>query len=237
MRQAWEGTRDSAPQQCGEARILSPRLAAGVWAGGRMPAMLKVSRLACSRGDRQLFADVSFSLAAGEWLHVQGENGAGKTSLLRLLVGLSPADAGEIYWRGVAASEADFHRDLLYLGHHAAVKDDLTPLENLCLSAALDGIHLHEKAALAALVRLGLRGREALPVRVLSAGQKRRVLLARLLTRPAALWVLDEAFNALDSGAVQLLGELLGEHLAKGGLAVLTSHQPLPLPAGKRLML
>ena len=202
-----------------------------------MPAMLKVSRLACSRGDRQLFADVSFSLAAGEWLHVQGENGAGKTSLLRLLVGLSPADAGEIYWRGVAASEADFHRDLLYLGHHAAVKDDLTPLENLCLSAALDGIHLHEKAALAALVRLGLRGREALPVRVLSAGQKRRVLLARLLTRPAALWVLDEAFNALDSGAVQLLGELLGEHLAKGGLAVLTSHQPLPLPAGKRLML
>ena len=202
-----------------------------------MHAMLKVSRLACSRGERQLFADVSFSLAAGEWLHVQGENGAGKTSLLRLLVGLSPADAGEIYWRGVAASEADFHRDLLYLGHHAAVKDDLTPLENLCLSAALDGIHLHEEAALAALVRLGLRGREALPVRVLSAGQKRRVLLARLLTRPAALWVLDEAFNALDSGAVQLLGELLGEHLAKGGLAVLTSHQPLPLPAGKRLML
>ncbi|MDO8314398.1 MAG: cytochrome c biogenesis heme-transporting ATPase CcmA [Rugosibacter sp.] len=199
--------------------------------------MLKVSGLTCSRGERQLFADVSFSLAAGEWLHVQGENGAGKTSLLRLLVGLSPADAGEIYWRGVAASEADFHRDLLYLGHHAAVKDDLTPLENLCLSAALDGIPLDEKAALAALVRLGLRGREALPVRVLSAGQKRRVLLARLLTRPAALWVLDEAFNALDSGAVQLLGELIGEHLAKGGLAVLTSHQPLPLPAGKRLML
>jgi heme exporter protein A len=202
-----------------------------------MRAMLKVSGLTCSRGERQLFADVSFSLAAGEWLHVQGENGAGKTSLLRLLVGLSPADAGEIYWRGVAASEADFHRDLLYLGHHAAVKDDLTPLENLCLSAALDGIPLDEKAALAALVRLGLRGREALPVRVLSAGQKRRVLLARLLTRPAALWVLDEAFNALDSGAVQLLGELIGEHLAKGGLAVLTSHQPLPLPAGKRLML
>lgn len=202
-----------------------------------MPAMLKVSGLACSRGERQLFADVSFALAAGEWLHVQGENGAGKTSLLRLLVGLSPADAGEIYWRGVAASEADFHRDLLYLGHHAAVKDELTPLENLCLSAALDGIPLDEKAALAALVRLGLRGREALPVRVLSAGQKRRVLLARLLTRPAALWVLDEAFNALDSGAVQLLGELLGEHLAKGGLAVLTSHQPLPLPVDKRLML
>ncbi|MFZ2627915.1 MAG: cytochrome c biogenesis heme-transporting ATPase CcmA [Rugosibacter sp.] len=202
-----------------------------------MAAMLKVSGLACSRGERRLFADVSFALEAGEWLHVQGENGAGKTSLLRLLVGLSPADAGEIYWRGVMASESDFHRDLLYLGHHAAVKDDLTPLENLRLSAALDGVHLGEEAALAALVRLGLRGREALPVRVLSAGQKRRVLLARLLTRPAALWVLDEAFNALDSGAVQLLGALVGEHLARGGLAVLTSHQPLPLPEGKRLVL
>ncbi|WP_348539350.1 cytochrome c biogenesis heme-transporting ATPase CcmA [Rugosibacter aromaticivorans] len=204
-----------------------------------MAAMLNVSGLACSRGERRLFADVSFSLAAGEWLHVQGENGAGKTSLLRLLVGLSPADAGEIYWRGVAvaAGESDFRRELVYLGHHAAVKDELNALENLQFSAALDGMRLDEQAALAALKRLGLRGREALPVRVLSAGQKRRVLLARLLTRPAALWVLDEVFNALDSGAVQLLGVLLGEHLARGGLAVLTSHQLLPLPGGQRLIL
>lgn len=201
--------------------------------------MLKVSGLACSRGERRLFADLAFSLAAGEWLHVQGENGAGKTSLLRLLVGLSPADAGEIYWRGVAvaADESGFRRELIYLGHHAAVKDELNALENLQFSAALDGLLLDEAAALAALKRLGLRGREALPVRVLSAGQKRRVLLARLLTRPAALWVLDEAFNALDSGAVQLLGTLLGEHLAGGGLAVLTSHQPLPLPGGQQLIL
>ncbi|MES2238223.1 MAG: cytochrome c biogenesis heme-transporting ATPase CcmA [Pseudomonadota bacterium] len=201
--------------------------------------MLKVSGLACSRGERRLFADVAFSLAAGEWLHVQGANGAGKTSLLRLLVGLSPADAGEIHWRGVAvaADESGFRRELIYLGHHAAVKDELNALENLQFSAALDGLLLDEAAALAALKRLGLRGREALPVRVLSAGQKRRVLLARLLTRPAALWVLDEAFNALDSGAVQLLGTLLGEHLASGGLAVLTSHQPLPLPGGQQLIL
>ncbi|HEY8856717.1 MAG TPA: cytochrome c biogenesis heme-transporting ATPase CcmA [Rugosibacter sp.] len=204
-----------------------------------MAAMLKVSGLACSRGERRLFADISFSLAAGEWLHVQGENGAGKTSLLRLLVGLSPADAGEITWRGVdvAADESDFRRELIYLGHHVAVKDELSALENLQFSAALDGLRLGEEDALSALKRLGLRGREALPVRVLSAGQKRRVLLARLLTRPAALWVLDEAFNALDSGAVQLLGLLLGEHLAGGGLAVLTSHQPLPLPGGQQLIL
>lgn len=200
-------------------------------------AMLTVTDLACSRGERRLFSGVGFALTAGEWLHVQGENGAGKTSFLRLLVGLSPADAGTIHWRGEPAPSSEFHRELIYLGHHAAVKEELTPLENLRCAAALDGIALDERAALAALVRLGLRGREDLPVRVLSAGQKRRVLLARLLTRPATLWVLDEAFNALDSGAVQLLGELIGGHLAAGGMAVLTSHQPLPLPGGRSLLL
>lgn len=199
--------------------------------------MLKVSGLACSRGERRLFTDVRFTLGAGEWLHVQGENGSGKTSLMRLLVGLSPADAGEVYWRDERTPSTEFRRDLIYLGHHAAVKEDLTPLENLSLAAALDGIALDEQAALAALIRLGLRGREELPVRVLSAGQKRRVLLARLLTRPAVLWVLDEAFNALDVAAVKLLGELIAEHLSKGGMAVLTSHQPLPVPGGKALVL
>jgi len=199
--------------------------------------MLNVAGLACSRGERRLFSDVAFSLAAGEWLHVKGENGAGKTSLMRLLVGLSPADGGDIRWRGEPAPSAEFRRDLIYLGHHAAVKEDLTPLENLRLAAALDGAELDERSALAALIRLGLRGREELPVRVLSAGQKRRVLLARLLTRPSVLWVLDEAFNALDVRAVTLLGELIAEHLAKGGMAVLTSHQPLPVPGGKELVL
>ena len=199
--------------------------------------MLNVSGLACSRGERRLFAGLGFSLAAGEWLHVQGENGAGKTSLMRLLVGLSPADAGSILWRDEPTPSAEFRRDLIYLGHHAAVKEDLTPLENLRLAAALDGIALDERAALAALIRLGLRGREELPVRVLSAGQKRRVLLARLLTRPAILWVLDEAFNALDVAAVKLLGDLIAEHLANRGMAVLTSHQPLPVPGGKTLTL
>ncbi len=199
--------------------------------------MLSVSGLACSRGERRLFADVDFSLAAGEWLHVQGENGSGKTSLMRLVVGLSPADSGEIVWRGEPTPSPEFRREMIYLGHHAAVKEDLTPLENLRLAAALDGIDLSERDALGALIRLGLRGREELPVRVLSAGQKRRVLLARLLTRPAVLWVLDEAFNALDVAAVKLLGDLIAEHLKGGGLAILTSHQPLPVPGGKALVL
>jgi heme exporter protein A len=199
--------------------------------------MLSVTDLSCARGERTLFQNVSFSLAEREWLHVQGSNGAGKTTLMRALVGLSPQESGSIRWRDQPAPSADFHRDLIYLGHHAAVKEELTPMENLRLSASLDGLKLSERDALAALVRLGLRGREELPVRVLSAGQKRRVLLARLLTRPAKLWVLDEAFNALDVGAVQLLGSLIADHLGGGGLAVLTSHQPLPVPGGKVLTL
>ena len=199
--------------------------------------MLSLRQLSCSRGERRLFSGVDADLAPGEWLHIKGENGAGKTSLMRLLVGLAPLDDGSIQWRGEPAPSPQYRRDLLYLGHHAAVKADLTPLENLLLAAALDGAALDERTALTALIRLGLRGREELPVRVLSAGQKRRVLLARLLTRPAVLWVLDEAFNALDVSAVALLGNLIAVHLATGGMAVLTSHQPLPVPGGKVLTL
>ncbi len=199
--------------------------------------MLSVHRLCCSRGDRPLFADVSFALAEREWLHVKGQNGAGKTTLLRALVGLAPPQDGAIQWRGEKAPSDAFRRDLVYLGHHAAVKEELTPLENLRLAASIDGGVLSEREALAALIRMGLRGRESLPVRVLSAGQKRRVLLARLLTRPAKLWVLDEAFNALDTTAVALLGELVQAHLDGGGLAVLTSHQPLPVTGGRELVL
>ncbi|MBK6713798.1 MAG: cytochrome c biogenesis heme-transporting ATPase CcmA [Burkholderiales bacterium] len=199
--------------------------------------MLSVHHLSCARGDRTLFSGVSFSLAEREWLHVKGSNGAGKTTLLRALVGLAPQQEGEITWRGEVAPSDNFRRELLYLGHHAAVKEELTPLENLRLAASVDGLALSEREALAALIRMGLRGREALPVRVLSAGQKRRVLLARLLTRPAKLWVMDEAFNALDAAAVQLLGELVQAHLDNGGLAVLTSHQPLPVSGGRELVL
>jgi heme exporter protein A len=199
--------------------------------------MLEVRNLSCSRGDRPLFSDVSFTLTSGQWLHVQGSNGAGKTSLLRQLVGLSEPESGEIFWQGQRAPSPDHARDTLYLGHHAAIKDDLSALENLLFSAALDGLVTTDHVVLHALHRMGLRGREHLPVRVLSAGQKRRVSLAKLLIRPARLWVLDEVFNALDTSAVSLLGQLLDAHLASDGLAVLTSHQPLPLPNGQVLAL
>ncbi|HMX15758.1 MAG TPA: cytochrome c biogenesis heme-transporting ATPase CcmA [Rhodocyclaceae bacterium] len=197
--------------------------------------MLTTTGLSCQRGERRLFAGLDLSVGAGQWLYVKGENGSGKTTLLRTLVGLAHAAAGEVRWRGQTLREAgdDYRRELLYLGHHGAMKEDLTPFENLRLASALDGNDLPERDTFAALHRLGLRGREDLPVRFLSAGQKRRVLLARLVTRKATLWILDEPFTALDVKAVDMLSGLIGEHLAAGGMAVLTSHQALPLPAGQ----
>ena len=201
--------------------------------------MLSATDLACSRGERRLFAGLTFALDAGEWLHVRGENGSGKTTLLRTLAGVAPADAGGVRWRGAdirSAGEA-YRRSMLYLGHQAALKDDLTPRENLRLGLAIDGFDAGDAALGQALGSAGLVGREDLAVRHLSAGQKRRVLLARLLLRPADLWVLDEPFNALDSAATALLGALLEDHLAGGGVAVLTSHQPVPLRGGQELLL
>jgi heme exporter protein A len=201
--------------------------------------MLTATGLSCVRGERRLFSGIDLAVAPGEWLHLQGENGAGKTSLLRILVGLTPAAEGEIRWNGesVTALGEDFRREMVYLGHHAAVKEDLTALENLQISAALDGAELDEREALGALFRMGLKGREELPVRVLSQGQKRRVLLARLLARKAPLWVLDEPFTALDVKAVQMLSDLIAEHVGGGGMAVLTSHQSMPIAGGKVLQL
>jgi heme exporter protein A len=197
--------------------------------------MLSVSTLSCVRGERRLFSDLAFELAPGEWLHVQGENGTGKTTLLRALVGLSQPAAGEIRWRGqpIRGLGEDYRRDMLYLGHHGAVKEELTPLENLQLAAALDGRSLDDREAIATLRHFGLKGREELPVRFLSAGQKRRVLLARLVTRRALLWVLDEPFTALDVKAVAMLSALIEEHLAQGGMTILTSHQTMPMANGK----
>ncbi|MDD5250759.1 MAG: cytochrome c biogenesis heme-transporting ATPase CcmA [Rhodocyclaceae bacterium] len=201
--------------------------------------MLTAHGLTCVRGERRLFAGLDLAVGPGEWLHVRGENGAGKTSLLRLLVGLMMPAEGEIRWDGtpVAKLTDEYRRQMLFLGHHGAVKEELTTLENLHFAAALDGAELPEREALAALHRFGLRGREELPVRFLSAGQKRRVLLARLVTRKAKLWVLDEPFTALDVKAVDMLSALIGEHLAAGGMAVLTSHQAMPIAGGRVLQL
>jgi heme exporter protein A len=193
--------------------------------------MLTVSGLACVRGDRRLFAGVGFTLAAGQWLQVEGENGAGKTSLLRIVCGLLHKPEGEIRWNGDLVGDIgdDYRAALLYLGHSGGIKEELTALENLRISAALGGQVLDERAALDALQRLGLKGREDLPARFLSQGQKRRVALARLLTSRAKLWVLDEPFVALDVKAVDRLCALIAEHVQSGGMALFTSHQAVNL--------
>lgn len=191
--------------------------------------MLEVSNLACARGDHQLFTGLSFSLGAGELMQVQGENGSGKTTLLRTLCGFMQPVAGEICWRGQNVRELgeEFNAEMIYLGHHNAIKDELNALENLRISAGLAGCAVEEKEALAALRRMGLRRREHLPVKVLSQGQRRRVALSRLLVGNAHLWILDEPLTALDVGAVGLMQELIGEHLSKGGMVIFTTHQPL----------
>jgi heme exporter protein A len=200
---------------------------------------LRAEGLACRRGDRLLFENLGFALQAGAWLHVRGANGAGKTSLLRLLAGLGRPEAGAVRWNGVEIARGDSatRRDIAFQGHQGGLKDELSALQNLRSAAAIDGLPLREDAALAALRRVGLRGREDLPLRVLSQGQKRRAALARLLARQARLWILDEPFNALDASGVELVGELLAAHLAGAGLAVLTSHQPIPLAAPQELSL
>jgi len=191
--------------------------------------MLEVSNLACTRGDHRLFSGLNFTLNLGQIMQVQGANGSGKTSLLRTLCGFVAPDEGVIAWRGENIHELDeeYFAELLYLGHLNAIKDELSALENLRISAGLSGVELNEKAAIAALRRMGLRGREMLPTKVLSQGQRRRVALARLLVGDAKLWILDEPLTALDVGAVALIQELIAEHLARQGMVIFTTHQPL----------
>ena len=194
------------------------------------PATLQIDNLECQRGDRILFSGLNFTVQIGQLLLVEGENGAGKTSLLRLLCGLSwPAD-GDVLWR----SESIFHQrsifcgEMAYVGHHGGVKLDLTALENLAAACAM-----RQPRALAemenTLYEVGLNGLEDVPVRRLSAGQKQRLVLARLLLSGAVLWILDEPFTTLDVDGITLVSRLLERHAASGGLAVLTSHQPVDL--------
>ena len=195
-------------------------------------AALEARAISCVRGERELFSNLDLQVFTGQCLHIRGENGVGKTSLLRLLTGLASPEAGEVLWNGNAIKKeaSEYHSKLLFLGHRDALKEDLSALENLRLYAAIDGITLSEQDAFASLWRFGLKGREDLSVSCLSAGQKKRVLMARMLTRRAQVWILDEPFNALDAHAVQELQALIAEHLESNGLVVLTSHQPLAIP-------
>lgn len=193
--------------------------------------MLEFDHLACRRGRRLLFRGLAMRVGAGELLRVTGANGAGKTSLLRMICGLMAPAEGRVLWQGapLAPQREAYHRQLLYLGHAAALKDELSALENLRTAAQLAGERCDDGSARAALAQAGLAGREALPARVLSQGQRRRAVLARLALTAAPLWVLDEPFNALDTAATGWLLGLVETQLRRGGLVVLTSHQPVAL--------
>jgi heme exporter protein A len=193
--------------------------------------MLTATNLTCVRGDRRLFAGLGFALEPGSWIHVTGENGSGKTSLLRMLVGLAQPEVGEICWQGVAIERLgdDYRKDVTYLAHHNALKEELTAQENLCMGAALTGRVVDRAHADTLLHQIGLEGREEAPVRFLSQGQQRRLALARLLWSKTPLWILDEPFVALDGAAVTWLATTLAAHLAAGGMAILTSHQEVTI--------
>jgi heme exporter protein A len=199
--------------------------------------MLEAVDLACQRGERTLFRGLAFTLGAGECLHVAGENGAGKTSLLRLICGLLVPAAGSVRWEGsdIRRLREEFWSTLAYVGHANGIKDELTALENVRFGNAIAGRDASVEHARAALATLGVAGQGERPARALSQGQRRRVALARLCgAQSARLWVLDEPFTALDVRGVAVLQELIAAQLARGGCVVFTTHQEVNLPASVR---
>lgn len=193
-----------------------------------MSAALELNRVACARGKRMLFSDVSASVAVGQMLRVLGDNGAGKTRLLRMICGLANPAQGAILWHGhpIAALRHQFDANLVYLGHAPTLKEDLSAIENLQASLGPAGKSCSDREASAALAQSGLAEREWLPVRALSKLQRRQIDLARLvLCQASALWVLDEPFTALDATACGWLQQVIAEQLARGGVVVLTSHE------------
>jgi heme exporter protein A len=199
--------------------------------------VLEARALTCSRGEARLFRELSFGVAAGEWLAVRGANGSGKTTLLRCVAGLTRPDAGDVLWNGEITTRhaAGFHAELLHAGHLDAIKDDLTAAENLASALALRGIAAGADAMLAALAECGLDKRRHLPARRLSAGQRRRIGLARLMLDPAPLWTLDEPLAALDDAGQALFTGLLSRHLARGGVALVATHHDLGAPNAREL--
>ena len=194
--------------------------------------MLQVCQIECTRGNRRLFHDLSFRLEAKQALRVGGENGSGKTSLLRMLAGLSPVEAGEILWNDgpIAALGEDYRRNLAFLGHSNGLKDDLTAVENLRYALALAGMDAKDAALRAALDAQGLASVADLPARLLSQGQKRRVALCRLgFSADKPLWVLDEPFAALDAASIARVAGVVIAHLRAGGMAIFTTHQEVEL--------
>jgi heme exporter protein A len=194
---------------------------------------MEAVELQCERGHRRLFDQLSFGLDAGRCLHIAGDNGAGKTSLLRILCGLLRPTFGEVRWQGrpIAQVRDEYGADLVYVGHLNGVKDDLTATENLRTWAAMAGLRVDADRLEQALRLLAIERFAQWPAGQLSQGQKRRIGLARLtVARQARVWILDEPFNALDRNGVEILNRLIAERVGSGGAVVLTTHQAWQAP-------
>lgn len=192
-------------------------------------SLLLIKNLACVKGDRQLFHSLNFSLDAGEIGQITGANGIGKTSLLRIVCGLSQPDSGDLFWRNKAITDnyEEFCRELIFIGHKPGVNNHLTAYENLKYWCELQCLKLSQKRLDEALIKVGLYGREDIPAVSLSAGQQRRIALARLVLSDAVFWILDEPFTAIDAKGISVMQQWFAEHLQNGGMILLTSHQAI----------
>ncbi|MCC7215694.1 MAG: cytochrome c biogenesis heme-transporting ATPase CcmA [Burkholderiales bacterium] len=197
--------------------------------------MLEARDLAGRRGHARLFTGVSFAVAPGEALVVAGPNGTGKTTLLRMLAGLAQPEAGEIRWRGqpVRTFAAALRQSVAYSGHATALKDDLSTEENLVSLVSLAGVPVTPGEAHEAISAVSLSRQRNLPARVLSAGQRRRVGLARLRLLKRPLWILDEPTTALDAAGIDFVAGMMREQLSRGGIVVAATHQPLDFGAAR----
>ena len=198
--------------------------------------LLTSENLECTRDDRRLFSGLAFELPAGQVLQIEGPNGSGKTSLLRILCGLRRPDQGCVKWRGedIAASREDYYANMAYIGHLPCVKADLSTEENIrsLLDTRTQSASSAETGRALAIV--GLAGFEDVPAKALSSGQRRRVLLAYLLLTRAKLWILDEPLTALDVQGVELMETMILEHRAQGGSVIFTTHHGMKLPCEMR---
>lgn len=213
------------------ACVISPQ-----WLGVQGIAMLEVIDISCRKGGKALFTHLSFQVMPGQCWVIEGGNGSGKTSLLRIVANLSQPESGILQWKGQAIAEVEpaYRHHILYGGHSAGVSGELSVQENLSFLLSMDGVAPEQSVYMAALKRCGLFSLRHQQVQKLSAGQKKRCFLVRLALSQRSLWVLDEQLTALDHAGQDLLGELVAQQVAAGGAVVMTSHQPVPWTVAMR---